>query len=583
MRHYFFFLVCFTSFQTICGQSIYQWPIKDATVGNNILFKPNDYIAGEHNYDNLIITAQENNPVVAPVCGKVKFYAYSYKKSLNSCVSYHLPISQYEADMDNLKSCNKWKYDTKYVYATLSIQTEDGNIINIEGMRPIKSFKTGEIINQGDIIGKVGYYYYKINKPCIAISISKQSKADDPMTPFGLKTTFKKAVSISPPAFLTQEEALKDYSLFVNAVQEGYPGLYDYMSPEEWQGFVNKSISKITNPISYLNFRNILINTLHQLRDSHLNLIYRSSSTISNVPKYTETIFPGVFNDTLMVVRAPVFNASFVGKKISKINGLTPQQYIDTITPLIVGYDGFIQSYLVREKLLWSWSYFNAVSDSGSKYDFYLCFGNDSVQFFPKKELSSKTCTPFVPNWGHFFLSAHQELRFDIFDKKEEKIAYIYLPTFYLNEMEILIISDFIKEINDSAYTSLIIDVRNNNGGDVERLKQIFSFIAQQPFKEAVYSKVNKTRHFSFLGNTTNYALDDYNIFPEYMSMKDKDGFIFTDYPLINPDSNINFKGKIYVLTNELSFSAAATFAALVHKHRRGVVVGRETGTTYYQ
>jgi len=37
------------------------------------------------------------------------------------------------------------------------------------------------------------------------------------------------------------------------------------------------------------------------------------------------------------------------------------------------------------------------------------------------------------------------------------------------------------------------------------------------------------------------------------------------------------------VLTNERSTSASTVFAGLVHKHRRGVIVGRETGSAYHQ
>jgi C-terminal processing protease CtpA/Prc len=53
--------------------------------------------------------------------------------------------------------------------------------------------------------------------------------------------------------------------------------------------------------------------------------------------------------------------------------------------------------------------------------------------------------------------------------------------------------------------------------------------------------------------------------------------------PYNDIDEKINYKGNVYVLANEHSFSAASLFAALVHKYQRGIIIGRETGNPYHQ
>jgi len=60
-------------------------------------------------------------------------------------------------------------------------------------------------------------------------------------------------------------------------------------------------------------------------------------------------------------------------------------------------------------------------------------------------------------------------------------------------------------------------------------------------------------------------------------------GYFSRNTTAIFPNENANFNGRVYVLINERSLSASAIFAGLVHKHRRGVLVGRETGSTYHQ
>ncbi len=111
---------------------------------------------------------------------------------------------------------------------------------------------------------------------------------------------------------------------------------------------------------------------------------------------------------------------------------------------------------------------------------------------------------------------------------------------------------------------------------------KIFSYIAKQPFKMSEFSKVNKQGQFQSFKNCMNY-LADMDLFPQYSEVKGKSGFYLMDSLEFYPDTSINFKGKVYILTNEQSFSASAVLASLIYKHKRGAVVGREAGTTYYQ
>ena len=48
------------------------------------------------------------------------------------------------------------------------------------------------------------------------------------------------------------------------------------------------------------------------------------------------------------------------------------------------------------------------------------------------------------------------------------------------------------------------------------------------------------------------------------------------------PDSAHQYKGRVYVLTNGRSLSCATIFPAVLVRNRRGVSVGRETGSAYH-
>lgn len=154
-----------------------------------------------------------------------------------------------------------------------------------------------------------------------------------------------------------------------------------------------------------------------------------------------------------------------------------------------------------------------------------------------------------------------------------DSTAYIGLSTFSLNQTQVEEIAAFIESISDKKH--LIVDVRNNNGGDDKVIGKLFSYIAGEPMVLNGYSKVNKTGVYERLTD---------GIFSDYKQEQGKEGYYLRSESgnIFTPDSTINYKGKIYVLTNENSISAATLFPALVVRNHRGVIVGRETRTAYH-
>jgi len=151
-------------------ESIFLWPISNNKSGENILYRPNDYIADEINRDALIIFAEENTPIVSPVSGQITCFNYVYRKKYSSSIMFHLqPSSDYVFDCNEItKYYPQENYNPQYISITIGIKTLDGRQVYLSGSKPDKIFKTGEKVSQGDIIGKVGYLYHKINKPCIS-------------------------------------------------------------------------------------------------------------------------------------------------------------------------------------------------------------------------------------------------------------------------------------------------------------------------------------------------------------------------------------------------------------------------------
>jgi C-terminal processing protease CtpA/Prc len=134
-------------------------------------------------------------------------------------------------------------------------------------------------------------------------------------------------------------------------------------------------------------------------------------------------------------------------------------------------------------------------------------------------------------------------------------------------------------EIKNNKVENLVIDVRNNGGGRSIVVDSLMNYITDKEYTQ--YQKIEvrisqelkeryKERYPNRYDWINSYAINDLLI-PESNLTKPQ-------------NNNLHFKGNIYLLTNNTSFSAVATFAGVFKELRLGTIIGEETGGTiaYY-
>jgi hypothetical protein len=139
---------------------------------------------------------------------------------------------------------------------------------------------------------------------------------------------------------------------------------------------------------------------------------------------------------------------------------------------------------------------------------------------------------------------------------------------------------------------NLIIDLRNNPGGRLNEIADLYSYLVSEPFffidDFEVVSKTSflhrnyfkggnyVTKFFKFLGAPFYYSIFYFKTRKEenvtYLSNRHS--------KQSNPKPN-NFKGKIYVLINGGSYSASSIISSNLKSTQRAFFVGEETGGTY--
>jgi hypothetical protein len=234
-----FFFLCTLSF---AQNKKNIWPIASEAIRQNILSQPQDYIGEELNYSNLFIGGKEGIFVVSPCDGVISNFNWHYSSTLNysNTARCRFNMSKNLKDFETifrdewakqLNKVEKKNVNPKYISISVCITTEQKEKYWISGLHPYKILKTGYKINQGDTIGTMGYAYHKIAKPCINFSRSIHSKPADPMSIFGLSSSFISS-KVDKTDYLNHRHSKKkivnDFKIFKDALEEAHPGLYDY-------------------------------------------------------------------------------------------------------------------------------------------------------------------------------------------------------------------------------------------------------------------------------------------------------------------------------------------------------------------
>lgn len=564
----------------------YLWPIENAKAGSNILCAPQGYVGREFNFDNLIIGAPEGTRVLSPADGTVEGFGLTYWTTLQSTTSFRSNGENFDTNLATArKTLDTQKYDPKYLSGNISIDCGNGTQIHIYGLSGTEIFKTGQQIKKGTPIGKVAYSYHKTTEPSIMVSISRYSKSADPMTPFGIKSSFIPPAEIKPVESLTKEQAQEDFTRLIDALKEVYPGLYDVIGKEELEQHIQTTADTIGSrkgDWDLFDFWGIISKTTAKIHDSHISV---------HLPRWWNKIYSyknkpsvriGWFNDTLIVKDAHQKYHRLIGRPIRSVNKMSADSLKKTLISHINGYDAKVEQFI---------DYSLAMNESlpaekipGTNtfnFDMNLEFTDGEKEDFKGVDLKSKDTYKNIHNQIYFSRLNKHPNGYQL-QMINDSVAYVGLSTFKLNQVQIENIAAFIDSISGNT-GHLIIDVRNNGGGDAEVLSKLYSYIAGEPLTLHGYSKVNKKGSFHTFKYSMNYSgVDDADLFSDYQPVEGKDGYYLTGTQTIQADPSINYKGKVYVLANEKSTSAATLFPALLVRNHRGVVIGRETNTAYH-
>ncbi|HYG41268.1 MAG TPA: S41 family peptidase, partial [Cytophagales bacterium] len=136
------------------------------------------------------------------------------------------------------------------------------------------------------------------------------------------------------------------------------------------------------------------------------------------------------------------------------------------------------------------------------------------------------------------------------------------------------------KELKNRNIENLILDLRNNEGGEETYGILLYSYLTDKPFH--YYKKITVAQKKKITVDA--YLPKFYGIYKLLFLKKSGSEYQFKLAKFTkkyNPQQNA-FKGKVYTLINGNSFSVTTEFSSILHNNKRSTFIGRETGGAYY-
>jgi C-terminal processing protease CtpA/Prc len=180
-------------------------------------------------------------------------------------------------------------------------------------------------------------------------------------------------------------------------------------------------------------------------------------------------------------------------------------------------------------------------------------------------------------------------------DKREarmidDKLAYLRPGPFYNNDAAandpwdnrsfVRFIDDAFRSFRKAGAQRLLIDLRDNPGGDNSFSDAMVAWFATKPFKfcSAFRIKLSEAAIASNAKRLPDAPPDSisHRLAAAYAAHKIGDNFDF-DMPIAMPRQGERFAGKVYMLINRHSYSNTVNVAALAQDYRFARILGEET------
>jgi len=388
----------------------------------------------------------------------------------------------------------------------------------------------------------------------------------------------------------------EDVALLQNILEADHPSLYWYTPKDSMDRYFAGTIAGITDSLTETQFRNRVASLVSRIRCGHTSVRFSAAfQRLIIKRRYPEfPLFLKTWGDSIVVA-----GNSFAGDRVLKrgtvitsINGRNNRQLLDSLFSLI-STDGFSDNYKSQAVSGNFPTYYKYTFGLSRKYTIGYIDSTGQEAFVDRYNYAGRRDTTFRQDSTRqsalpFPALTRKELRrAKLLNKRSLQIdtvthsAFMRLGTFASGRLRTFFRRSF-RTIRQQHIRNLVVDLRENGGGDVNTEILLTKYLSDHPFKVAdtVAAVRRSLKYASYIHPSLLYWLTLH-----FGAKKMQDGRFHErryEVHLFQPRDRTHFNGNIYVLQGGYTFSASTMFISGIMGQSNVQVIGEETGGGSY-
>ncbi len=379
-----------------------------------------------------------------------------------------------------------------------------------------------------------------------------------------------------------------DLAILWSAIQEMHPGYGIYTARDSIQEMYNRTYAAIETPLTESGFITAIYPFLCSLRCGHTQIKHSEGFSPTITPQTARLPFKVLVQDHRVWITTHQTNLLHTGDEIISVNNVPARTIVGRGYDLY-GDDGYNETF--KELFLSEYDGFEDVCNKLYHWQapFLLKLRTTAGMVRTVQVKQTKGGVPSDPpvqevdnyaGWTTEKSIPDSRLRF----LENGSVALLQSPPFAYADTTIF--SDAFKLIHQKRTKTLILDMRQNTGGDIRVATQLLSYLADTPFQivKDVKSRLPNPALNSFAkyfdASITQGFVSGFS--PAYkegtwyhIEPKPAFGNLYGPFALDKAD---HFNGKLLVLISGATFSSGALLTAALKAQRKGVIfIGRET------
>lgn len=381
--------------------------------------------------------------------------------------------------------------------------------------------------------------------------------------------------SFAKGKMFAKEKAIEDYQVLYSSLINYHPAPFFYINEGDLTKFYESQKASITDSLSEIDLLLLCRKLVSQIKCGHTQAL-PSDNWFKSIKGLKNQIPFEVKNIEGRLYISSTIDSTFdfhVNDELISVNTIPVQDIIDQLLAMETG-DGFTQTF--RNKIVEIRFRIYLLFLLGIPQDYLVGFRNSegaikqtTVQ--PTKEKIVEIAKPALPdNLKMIFENSWSSFSFD----SVANLGYLKIKSFLEKKEYKKYYKRIFKYLKQHPNSKLILDLRDNPGGDFRHGNRFLTYLSSEKVLlnfERPRKDRTKNEYVKF-NNWDKIVQFAFAIKPRKYKAEGQITETFTYRPKKNA-----FKGKVYVITNGITFSQAALVSSHLREHG-ALFFGQETG-----